>query len=918
MPRARRIAIGLTLTAVLLAGAAAWTIGLLRVWDARGWTGVAMIHNGSRSRKILGVGRVLMVYGGSPAERAGIRAGDRILTIDGIAVSQPDALAELDARVRTGDTVTYVVNSNGRIALLPVTVASPIRATRFLIEAAVTLAIAACFLMVGLVVFLRRSDDRRAVVFYAMVVAAALSLLASVGHAGAAADARGIAVQPESDFLSVAILSFFSLSFLPITLHLALIFPHDRPVVRRRPYIIRWIYGLPVAAALIGSAFGVCVWLTRGTSGAEHDALLPLAIALAAVAVVLAAWMLRRVRRDGFRAAVVRHPIPTLLIAVSIDCALLEILDRLDFHTFVLIILGLMFVLPVATVALYPIAACMALVRSYREASVEEKRQVRWPLWGTFSAIFVKIACFALMIGWSVLLMLRPSIAGSYAALVTITSLAPRVLSLLIPLSFAAAILKYRLMNIDIIIKKTVVYGLLSGLLIVLYLILVGGIGTLLVRVAGVENQTMVVASTLVLALLFVPLRNRVQTLIDRNFFRQRYDYPQALRAIGTETVTATDLGAFLQFAAETLQQALQLRGIAIFMLRQSDYVATAKVGYPDSILGTLRIADSTELRVLLDRPFAPHRRQMAEADAAVLRRIEARLVVPVRTPTAVQGFLAIGEKLSDRELDLDDLDFLASAADQIAIGADRIRLQREEVEFEQARDMQRTLLPRELPRVPGFDVAGAWEPARTVGGDYYDCLDLGGGQLAVCIGDVAGKGMPAALLMASLQAAVRASAERDVSPAALCDRVRRVVVSSLTGGRFVTFFVGILDAATRTLRYCNAGHNPPVLVRADGGTNALARGGPVFSRLFRNVSYEEESLPLAPGDRVVLFTDGMTEARNAAGEDLGEERLVELIAANRALGARELQHAVLDAVSAFARGRFEDDVTMVVVASEV
>jgi sigma-B regulation protein RsbU (phosphoserine phosphatase) len=454
---------------------------------------------------------------------------------------------------------------------------------------------------------------------------------------------------------------------------------------------------------------------------------------------------------------------------------------------------------------------------------------------------------------------------------------------------------------------------MLSGMLIAGYLFLVGGLGSLLVRIAGVQDQTIVVASTLILALLFVPVRNRLQQLIDRNFFRQRYDYPQALRTISGETVTANDLGAFLQFVSEALQQALQTRGIAIFMRRQSDFVAMAKVGFSDSILGTLRVGATPELTAMLDRPFAPHRRQVTDEDAAVLRRVDAKLVVPIRTGASAQGFVALAGKLSDREFDLDDIDFLSSAADQIAMTAERIRLQREEVEFEQARDMQRTLLPRELPRVPGIDVVGTWEPARTVGGDYYDCLDLGDGSLAVCIGDVAGKGMPAALLMASLQAAVRASAEAKVSPAALCERVRRVVVSSLTGGRFVTFFFCIVDPASRTIRFCNAGHNPPVLVRAGGSVQELANGGPVFSRLFRE-PYDEGSVPLEPGDRVVLFTDGVTEARNAAGEDLGDEGLVQLIVNNRHRSASELQHAVVDAVSAYSRGRFEDDVTMVVV----
>ncbi|HJW96380.1 MAG TPA: SpoIIE family protein phosphatase [Thermoanaerobaculia bacterium] len=906
MSPARRIAIGLTFTVIFLAAAAAWTIGVLRTWDARGWTGAIFIRSTSSRAPKLGAGRVLMSSANSPALRAGIRAGDRVVAIDGISITNSDGLDELDARAKTGDVLRYRMERDRATFDVPITLASPVRERRFLIEAAATVGIAACFLLVGLVIFLRRADDMRAVVFYAMVVASVMSLMVSIGAAGATGEARGIAFKAADNILPEVMVLLCSLSFLPITLHLSLIFPHERPILKRRPNLIRWIYAGPAFVAVLGVAMMYCAWTPKGPSWFLDRATITMLLA----GVIAAIWMAPKIRAEGFRKAVARRPYAALFVPASLDFAIFDAISH-RLPTVATVILGIAFFLPATAIPVFPIAACVSLARSYREASLEEKRQVRWPLWGTFTAIVTKIVCTAIAIVWTFWIAFHPlRFDSSWASAVTII---PRVTSLLIPLSFAAAILKYRLMNIDIIIKKTVVYAMLSGLLIASYLFMVGGLGSLLVRIAGVQDQTIVVASTLILALLFVPVRNRLQQLIDRNFFRQRYDYPQALRTISGETLTATDLGAFLQFVAEALQQALQTRGIAIFIRRQNDFVATAKVGFPDSILGSLRINTASELTGMLDRPFAPHRRHVAEEEAAVLRRVDAKLVVPVRTAASVQGFVALAGKLSDREFDLDDIDFLSSAADQIAMTAERIRLQREEVEFEQARDMQRTLLPRELPRVPGIDVVGTWEPARTVGGDYYDCLDLGDGSLAVCIGDVAGKGMPAALLMASLQAAVRASAEAKVSPAALCERVRRVVVSSLTGGRFVTFFFCIVDPKSRTIRYCNAGHNPPVLVRTDGSVQQLEGGGPVFSRLFRE-AYGEGSVPLEAGDRVVLFTDGVTEARNAAGEDLGDDGLVQLIVNNRHRTAGELQHAVVDAVSAYSRGRFEDDVTMVVV----
>ena len=210
--------------------------------------------------------------------------------------------------------------------------------------------------------------------------------------------------------------------------------------------------------------------------------------------------------------------------------------------------------------------------------------------------------------------------------------------------------------------------------------------------------------------------------------------------------------------------------------------------------------------------------------------------------------------------------------------------------------------------------MSGTWKPARAVGGDYYDLLRLGDTQLAVCIGDVAGKGMPAALLMSALQAAVRASATPDVVPADLCERVRRVIVQSLTGGRFVTFFYCTVDTAAHRIRYCNAGHNPPVLVRADGSAIRLDKGGPALSRLFRT-PFDTGEEELRDGDRIVLFTDGGSEARDAAGNDYGEERLEKVIAANRQSKARELIATIVDSVSSFSEGRTDDDLTLVAVA---
>ena len=564
--------------------------------------------------------------------------------------------------------------------------------------------------------------------------------------------------------------------------------------------------------------------------------------------------------------------------------------------------------LPMLALGSFPIFALVALIRSYTEARAEEKRQVAWPLWGLALAVGVKIlAVAASLVVTAWIALAHESDLIRWRGAFEVMNVVPMVFTLAIPISFAVAIFKYRLMNIDVIIRKTVVYALLSGAIAVVYLVLVGGLGSVLVHAFGLQNQTtMIIGSTLVVALLFVPLRSRLQLLVDRNLFRHRYDYPEALKAISAAARTSADANELLAAAAEQLQRALQTRAVVIFAERQEEYVAVAKVGVADSLLGRLRVPGT--IVAALDRPFDPRRRPLDDASAAALGRIEASLVVPA----GARAFIAAAPKLSGGEYDVEDIDFFRSVAEQLATGLDRIRMQAEGVDFEQARQIQQTLLPREMPRVAGLDVSGVWQPARTMGGDYYDLIVLQESELAVCIGDVAGKGMPAALLMSGLQAAVRASASS--SPRDLCERVRRVVVSSLSGGRFVTFFYATVDTVAMRLRWCNAGHNAPILARADGSIVRLSEGGPAFSRLFRDARYEERELELRPGDRLVLFTDGVSEAADAAGEQFGEGRIEELVRDCREGPAAELQRTIVEAASGFSGGELEDDLTLVVV----
>ncbi len=168
--------------------------------------------------------------------------------------------------------------------------------------------------------------------------------------------------------------------------------------------------------------------------------------------------------------------------------------------------------------------------------------------------------------------------------------------------------------------------------------------------------------------------------------------------------------------------------------------------------------------------------------------------------------------------------------------------------------------------------MAGAWRPAREVSGDYYDVFKLDEHKLGFCIADVVGKGVSAALLMANVQAAVRAFASSAESPAQLCAKVNKLLCENLATGKFVTFLYGVLDSETRTLEYCNAGHVYPILVSA-GVTRTLDQGGAVLG-VFPTWEYENAKIEFRPGDRLLLVTDGITEASDADEQEFGEEKL--------------------------------------------
>ncbi|HSB60847.1 MAG TPA: SpoIIE family protein phosphatase [Vicinamibacteria bacterium] len=269
-----------------------------------------------------------------------------------------------------------------------------------------------------------------------------------------------------------------------------------------------------------------------------------------------------------------------------------------------------------------------------------------------------------------------------------------------------------------------------------------------------------------------------------------------------------------------------------------------------------------------------------------------------------------------------EDLRILTALANVAAAKIENVRLLEEslqmrvlEEDMRVAAEIQRGLLPREAPRVPGYGLVGSNHPCRTVGGDYYD-FDFDGGRLLFALGDVSGKGTGAALLMTVLRAAVRGHWTEHLLAEAVA-RVNRTVSQNIPPNKYVTFFIAALDPPSGRLAYVNAGHNPPLLVRADGRTEKLTEGGMVLG-LFDPVPYAEGAVELGKGDALVVYSDGVTETWNPAGEEFGEEGLVALAVRARGLGPAALQDEILRELERFSAGaKATDDRTIIVLKRE-
>lgn len=398
----------------------------------------------------------------------------------------------------------------------------------------------------------------------------------------------------------------------------------------------------------------------------------------------------------------------------------------------------------------------------------------------------------------------------------------------------------------------------------------------------------------------------------------------QALIRAGRELAGHRPLHELFEVIMDLAMNAVRAGRGVLMTLESGELIVRAARGAGFKISSMVRdrvLNDKTSLLVRDAQMDAALRAQQS----IVLQRVRSFMAVPLQTNDQVIGLIYVDSPDLIREFTREDLGLLTVMANVAAIRIEHARLNEIEAiersmakELEQAAQIQAGLLPASAPTVDGWDLAGSTLASLTVGGDYFDYLPFPDGRVAVIVGDVAGKGLPAALLVASLQARSEVLFDSGDDLKAKVERLNRATAAHCPDNRFITFFLGVIDPMTGGVHYVNAGHNPPLVLRAGAASHTsdaerLEAGG-VMLGILPMAQFQEGGTTLNTGDVIVMFSDGVTEATNAEGEDFGEERVIKLVRSMRDRSAADIVAAIQQAVAQFAHGLPQaDDITVVV-----
>ena len=860
MPRLHESAIPRPLLSLLFAlllanaGLSAW--GNLRLYLTSGNPGFLPAGKG----QVVSVGQVRPQGPAAP-----IRVGDEVIALDGQGLRGPEDVWSFFLH-RPPGPYRITIRRHGPPQNLALE-APPYEWGWSMTLGLSRVAVHLLFALAGLAVFLLRPEGKSGLLLSLAFILFGPGHMLSLAPEKIAPFARALMV-----FANIV-----SFLFWPVLLHFLLVFPEPSPVVRRWPWIERALYLPTVAIMLAALPISILVFIDRDLLwGALRSA----------------AWF-------SWLAGVLW--IPSTLFGLAV------------------------------------------LVTSYAQATMVSRRKLRVAVIGTLAGLLPLLV----LLVTNAFVDTRQMPLWAIRALALLATLALP----LVPLSFGYAIFKHEVIPLRVILRRGLRYLLVSrGVVVVeaaavvalVAFTLTGWRGRLVDAISPRADIAVALCAGGLGMLVLHRINRGLRGAIDRRFFREAFDARRMLTTLSEAVREVPSAEALVDLVAGRVRAALHPETVRIYLREVAD--RSFRLAHPRDAGD-----DEPAGRALVSRLSGVDQSVAYAGDEPGLSGIV--LALAMRGKRDIMGVLALGPRLGDLPYTREDRELLLSVASQAGLSLENADLihqvaaqERVAHELGIAAEVQRRLFPDRAPDCPGLDLAGICVPAGDVGGDYYDFLELEGGRIGVAVADVAGKGLPAALLMSMVQASLRSqTVVADRSLPDICDAMNRLLYRSTAPNAYATFFYGVFEDGHRQLRYVNAGHNPPLVVRVSalgpgaaraevavaeaGGALALATTTPaVFASpiplpatglvlgAVGESPYLEEVLRLEPGDVLVAYTDGVSEAFSPRGEEFGEERLREIVAAARHLSAATIVERVVAAVEIWRDGApAHDDLTLVI-----
>jgi serine phosphatase RsbU (regulator of sigma subunit) len=496
---------------------------------------------------------------------------------------------------------------------------------------------------------------------------------------------------------------------------------------------------------------------------------------------------------------------------------------------------------------------------------------------------------------------------------------------IMIPLFTAISITRYRLWDIDHLINRALIAGMLTVVLILVFSVTVLLLTQMLLWVSGGSRNNLVIAiATLFTTLLFNPLRHWTQDIIDQRFYRKRYNSEQTLTAMSITLQDELDLRLLLNRLVSIVQHTFQPAHVTLWLIKRGSKENPQNGGSIDTSTGFIEVHETDPIIAFIQANPAilpVEKFDLESPTLSSLRQAQVKLVVPLVGQGQLIGLINLGPRLSEQDYSIDDFHLINILSSQAAPAlrvaqlvqqqqAEIVRREQAEYEMNVARQIQLGFLPKQLPDLENWQIASHYQPAREVGGDFYDFRVLPDGRLAIIIGDVSGHGVPSALLMVNIVSVLRDATRLYNSPGEILQYANGLLYSEFPPSMFATCLFAILDPSSGAIIYSNAGHNLPMRW-ADGKLEELWASGLPLG-IMEEVRYDEYQANILVEEKILFFSDGLVEAHDSYREMFGEERIKQILAKHTS-SAQGLIDDLMHEMSAYIGPNTdqEDDVTI-------